>query len=110
MRLLPESDLDRPLPKLNCDMLCPDGAACLDISLLCDVQPKRALLRANAESRDFRQCWWTEELLDLTGKNTSCKVDLPMKGFRAALIELEFELDGLTYHLSTPVRILEPKK
>jgi PhoPQ-activated pathogenicity-related protein len=104
---------DTPMPKLNCDMVCPPGAECLDVSLLCDVKPLNvSVLSTTAVTRDFRKSFWVGKPLDLDGMKTECKVDLPKSGNRATLLELQFQLDDLKYTLSTPLRILEaaPKK
>jgi PhoPQ-activated pathogenicity-related protein len=102
---------DRAMPKLTCEMLCPPLVDCLDVSLLCDTMPKSArLLEATSATRDFRKSWWEGKSLDLGAKNTVCKVGLPTKGLAAVLVELEFEVDGIRYFLSTPLRILEAKK
>lgn len=103
---------DKPLPKVNCDMVCPPGAACLDVSLLCDVKPLAArVFSATALTRDFRKSFWEDRSLDLEGMKGECKVDVPKSGLRATLVEMQFQLEDLTYTLSTPLRILEaPKK
>lgn len=102
---------DQPMPKLDYKLLCPPGAACLDINLACDIKPTAARLYcAQSDTRDFRKCWWEARPLDLTGNRTTCKVDVPAKGFSAGVVELEFEIDGAKFHLSTPLRILEAKK
>lgn len=102
----------KALPKMNCDMVCPDGADCLDVSLLCDMKPKAArVFSAEAKTRDFRQSFWDHKALDFDENKTSCKINLPEKGHRATLVELDFQVGDLKYTLSTPLRILEaPKK
>jgi PhoPQ-activated pathogenicity-related protein len=103
---------NKPMPRLDCSMLCPPGVGCLDATVACDVKPTKACVyRASSETRDFRKSYWEPETLDLDGKKTACKVELPKQGNTAAVLELEFELDELKYTLSSPLRILEaPKK
>jgi len=103
---------DKPMPKLNCDMICPPGGDVLDVSLLCDVKPLAArVFSSTATTRDFRKSFWEEKQLDMKGTKAACKVDLPKDGHRATMLELQFELEELKYTLSTPLRILEaPKK
>ncbi|WP_439632062.1 PhoPQ-activated pathogenicity-related family protein [Gemmata sp.] len=103
---------DKPLPKVNCDMVVPPGAGSLDVSLLCDVKPLAArVFSATALTRDFRKSFWEDRRFDLKGASGACKVDIPAAGLRATLVEMQFQLEDLTYTLSTPLRILEaPKK
>ncbi len=103
---------DKPMPKVNCDMVCPPGAESLDVSLLCDVKPLAArIFSTTALTRDFRKSFWEGKLLEMPGTKAACKVEVPKDGHRAALLELQFELEELKYTLSTPLRILEaPKK
>jgi PhoPQ-activated pathogenicity-related protein len=103
---------DKPMPRVNCDMVCPAGAECLDVNLLCDVKPRAArVFSAEAKTRDFRQSYWEHSPLDMNDKKATCKVNLPKEGHRATLLELEFDTDGMTYTLSSPLRILDaPKK
>ena len=64
-----------------------------------------------ALTRDFRKSFWEDRSLDLEGMKGECKVDVPKSGLRATLVEMQFQLEDLTYTLSTPLRILEaPKK
>ncbi len=102
---------DKPMPKMNCDMVYPPGAESLDVSLLCDVKPLAArVFSTTALTRDFRKSFWEEKLLDMKGTKAAYKVDVPKDGHRAAMLELQFELEELKYTLSTPLRILEASK
>jgi PhoPQ-activated pathogenicity-related protein len=62
---------------------------------------------AESQTRDFRKAHWTEVPLPEAG-------DLflipPRTGFSAAFVEVQFDVDGLVFPLSTQLRILEPKK
>jgi PhoPQ-activated pathogenicity-related protein len=103
---------DKPMPKIDCAMVCPPDGNCLDAKLLCDVKPlKVSLFCAKADTRDFRKSKWEPKDLELDGAKAVCKVDLPKAGCSAALLEMQFEMDDLKYTLSAPLRILEaPKK
>jgi hypothetical protein len=102
---------DLPLPKLDCTIVCPPDGPCLDLSLRCTLVPPTAarVHAAEAETRDFRLAWWEPSALELNGDKAVCRVQ-PKTRHAAAVLELEFDLDGLRYTLSTPLRILEPKK
>jgi hypothetical protein len=82
------------------------------VSLLCrNVKPTAVRqLSTTATTRDFRKSWWEAKDLDLNADKAVCKIDVPRKGYAAGFVELEFDMDGLKYYLSTPLRILEPKK
>jgi PhoPQ-activated pathogenicity-related protein len=103
---------DKPLPKINCEMVCPVGAECLDVNLICDVKPKSArVYAAKANTRDFRPAFWEAQSIQCDEKSATCKVDFPKMGHRATLVELTFTQDGQDYTLSTPVRVIDaPKK
>lgn len=101
----------KAMPKVNCDLVCPAGAECLDVSLLCDVKPLGCrVYSAASTTRDFRKALWEPKAIDIDGKKTACKVDAPASGLRAAFVELTFEADGEKFTLSTPLRIIEPAK
>jgi len=102
---------DKAMPKLDYAILSPPMVKGMDVSLLSNTKPLVAwMLSASSPTRDFRKSWWEQKPLDILGKDTGFKLDLPKNGYEAALIDLEFELEGLKYNLSTPLRILEPAK
>jgi PhoPQ-activated pathogenicity-related protein len=103
---------DKPLPKLNCEMICPVGGECLDVTLTTDGTPKSArVFSAEAKTRDFRKAEWVSAPIKCDAQSATCKVDLPKNGHRASLVELTFTQDGRDYTLSTPVRVIDaPKK
>jgi PhoPQ-activated pathogenicity-related protein len=102
---------DKPLPKLKCEMVCPPGGECLDVTLISDVKPKAVrVYYAEAKSRDFRPAFWEAKSIQCDEKSATCKVDLPKEGHRATLAELTFTQDGRDYTLSTPVRVLDALK
>jgi PhoPQ-activated pathogenicity-related protein len=75
---------------------------------------------ADAETRDFRKARWSDKVLSETkggGKvlisgpvSVTLSIRRPETGFRAVLVETEFEVDGLKHTLCTQLRILEAKK
>jgi PhoPQ-activated pathogenicity-related protein len=85
-----------------------DGKARLSVTS--DIAPKAARLWvADGETRDFRKSTWKEQAVTLKDKSATGVVDLPQAGNRVFFGELEFSADGLTYYLSTQMRVLEKK-
>jgi len=102
---------DKSLPKVNSSALYKPGTECIDFSVQCSTKPREVVvLSTSAKSRDFRKSWWDSKNLEVAGPKMDCKVDVPKTGFSAALLDLEFELEGLKFNLSTPLRIMEPAK
>jgi PhoPQ-activated pathogenicity-related protein len=90
---------DKPMPKLTWKHM-DEGNAVLRV----ESDPKPKAVRywvADAATRDFRKSKWHA--------HSANEVAYPEKGFRALLGEVEYEIDGLTYTLSTQLRILEAK-
>ncbi len=101
---------DKPLPKLAWKHADQDGEPVLTVES--DTPMKAARMwSTTAKTRDFRDGVWTA--VDLTGEAgkkcvASCKC--PTDGLKAFYAEAEYDLDGLTYMLSTQIRIVEAKK
>ena len=75
-----------------------------------DPMPKAARLWvADAEKRDFRRSTWKEQPVKMNGKAIVGAVELPAAGHRVFYAEMEYQLDGITFYLSTQVRVLEKK-
>lgn len=75
-----------------------------------DVMPKKARLWvADAEKRDFRKSVWKEHPIEMNGKGLVGTVDGPNGGHRVFFGEMEFQVEGLTFYLSTQVRVVEKK-
>jgi len=74
--------------------------------------PKAARLWvATADTRDFRKALWHEQPVKLAGKSLEGSVAPPQEGCLAFYAELEYELEGVTYYLSTQLRIVgTPRK
>ena len=72
---------------------------------------------ADATTRDFRQAKWKTAtgylLRERVGRPDSTWIDAtflgPATGYRAAFVECEYAIDGLTFYLSSPIRIIEAK-
>jgi PhoPQ-activated pathogenicity-related protein len=62
---------------------------------------------AQTPTRDFRTAGWSEHKVSLTDGKIVGEVTPPDKGHLAFFGELDYEIDGLRYHLSTQVRMTE---
>jgi PhoPQ-activated pathogenicity-related protein len=81
------------------------------ITVTSDKAPKQVRLwTAEAPTRDFRKAVWTEKPAALEKGTATSEVDRPAEGWRTFLAECEFEEDGLTYYLSTQLRMIEAGK
>jgi PhoPQ-activated pathogenicity-related protein len=70
--------------------------------------PTRARLWvAHAASKDFRAAHWNEQPVSISDKQVIGVVSAPEKGQVAFYVELDYEIDGLNYHLSSQVRTTE---
>ncbi len=59
---------------------------------------------AEAPTLDFRKAEWKERPAGLKGDTATGSVGLPEKGCLAFYGDLEYEMDGIRYHLSTQIR------
>jgi PhoPQ-activated pathogenicity-related protein len=83
----------------------------LTLSVTCDPPPKAARIWvADAPTRDFRKSKWTEREVKLDKGMATGSVEKPGEGWRTFFAECEFENDGLTYCLSTQLRMYEAGK
>jgi len=84
----------------------------LRLNLDADPAPTGARLWvATAPTRDFRQARWNEHKVDLAKNKMMGEVNAPAEGCLAFYAELDYEIDGIKYHLCTQIRIAgEPKK
>lgn len=99
---------DNPMPQLKWKHDNVSDQARLTVES--DHAPKAARLWiASAPTRDFRLARWEDQAL-ASGKSVIGKVAPPTTGCIAFFAELDFEIDGLTHHLSTQMRILESAK
>src|SRR5437899_1905220 len=63
---------------------------------------------ADAPTRDFRKATWSEKPAAASGTAVAATMDPPTTGYRAFFAELDYALEGLTYHLCTQVRVVGP--
>jgi PhoPQ-activated pathogenicity-related protein len=100
---------DKPLPRLQWKHDDQDGKLRLTI----DAQPAPKAARlwvADAPTHDFRQARWYEKPAVIQGTRITGTIAPPEEGCRTFYAELDYEIDGLVYHLSTQVRVAgEPK-
>jgi hypothetical protein len=68
--------------------------------------PKAARLWvAQTETQDFRSAKWTEQAVTVSNGIMIGEVTPPEQGHLAFYGELDYEIDGLKYHLSTQIRV-----
>jgi PhoPQ-activated pathogenicity-related protein len=80
----------------------------LRLTIAATPAPKGARLWvAQTETPDFRRVKWTEQAMTLSNGTIIGEVTPPEKGHLAFYGELDYEIDGLQYHLSTQVRLTE---
>jgi PhoPQ-activated pathogenicity-related protein len=85
-----------------------DGKARLTVTA--NAAPTKARLWvADADKRDFRKSAWKEQEAKIDGKSVVGNVDMPAGNFRVFFGEMEYQIDGLTFFLSTQMRVLEKK-
>jgi PhoPQ-activated pathogenicity-related protein len=69
--------------------------------------PGARLWLAQSATKDFRNAKWSEQPMSVTDGKIVTEIAAPDKGRLAFFAELDYEIDGLKYHLSTQVRITE---
>jgi PhoPQ-activated pathogenicity-related protein len=93
----------KPMPQLEWKHDDADGK--LRLTVTCKPAPLAARLWvAEAPTFDFRKAEWKEQPATLKGGTVSGMVEAPAKGCLAFYGEVEYELDGLRYYLSTQLR------
>lgn len=108
---------DLPMPKMAWKYT-PRADGGVDLDVGSETAPKvQRMWTANAETRDFRQSRWTPQAIEPLPKkgdgktpNTVVTFVPPATGFRAVMVETEYDLGGLALPLTTQIRILEAKK
>lgn len=96
---------DKPLAKLAWKHV--EAGDKYGVRVTSDQTPKAARLWvANAQTRDFRKATWVEKEVKIDKGNVLAEVDAPPSGHRVFFVECEYDLDGLTYYLSTQLRIV----
>lgn len=94
----------RPMPKLSWKHDDADGK--LRLTVEATPPPKGARLWvATAPTRDFREAVWQEKPATLAKSTVTGVQEPPAEGCLAFYAELDYEIDGIPYHLSTQIRI-----
>ncbi|HEV8344201.1 MAG TPA: PhoPQ-activated protein PqaA family protein [Candidatus Binatia bacterium] len=64
---------------------------------------------AQAPTQDFRRAKWREQAVSFSKGTVIGEVTSPQEGYLAFYGELDYEIDGLKYHLSTQIRTTESR-
>jgi PhoPQ-activated pathogenicity-related protein len=95
-----------PMPKLSWKHETLDGK--LRLTIAATPAPNGARLWiAQTPTKDFRAAKWTEQAASLSDGKIAGEVVLPEKGHVAFFGELDYEIAGLRYRLSTQMRMAE---
>ena len=95
-----------PMPKLSWKHETLDGK--LRLTIAATPAPNGARLWiSQTPTKDFRAAKWTEQAVSLSDGKVAGEVPLPDKGHVAFFGELDYEIDGLRYRLSTQMRMTE---
>jgi PhoPQ-activated pathogenicity-related protein len=87
-----------------------DAGGKLRLTVEATPGPKGARLwAAQAPTRDFRKATWKEQPAMVQKSTVVCTLDPPSDGFQAFYAELDFDSDGLPYHLCTQIRVAGPR-
>ncbi|WP_240911177.1 PhoPQ-activated pathogenicity-related family protein [Paludisphaera soli] len=90
----------RTMPKVDWNFE-DGGKGQFSLKVNSDPPPKSARIwSADSQTRDFREAKWAPKPLE-PGALVSAIVTAPEDGHRAVYADLEYELDGLSYHLTT---------
>jgi PhoPQ-activated pathogenicity-related protein len=103
---------DKPMPKLSWKYAELKGGDGVKVEVSADGgATSQRFWTAEADTRDFRKSFWKDNGSGGGKPGTfAYGIKQPPEGYRAGFVETEFELDGLKFNLSTPLRILEAKK
>jgi PhoPQ-activated pathogenicity-related protein len=94
----------KPMPRLHWKHEGDNGT--LRLTIEADQTPRGARLWvAQAPTEDFRKSQWVEQAVKLDGNKAVGQVSAPKEGCEAFYAELDFDIDGLAYHLSTQLRV-----
>jgi PhoPQ-activated pathogenicity-related protein len=93
-----------PMPALSWHHDTADGK--LRLNITATPAPRAARLWiAQTATADFRNSKWNQRALTFSDGRVIGEVAAPGKGHLALFGELDYEIDGLRYHLSTQVRV-----
>jgi PhoPQ-activated pathogenicity-related protein len=101
--------LDKEMPKLTWKH--DDNQGKLRLTVEASPAPRGARLWVvRAPTKDFRKQTWAEQPATLKGGTVRGEVAPPAEGFVAFFAELDYEIDGIAYHLSTQIRVAGNEK
>jgi PhoPQ-activated pathogenicity-related protein len=92
----------RPMPEVSWKFTRPEDGP---LRLTVDASPKPKAARtwtARSDSNDFRESRWESSVLE-PGTTMKSEAPRPEKGRIAFFADLDYEVDGVTYHLSTQI-------
>jgi PhoPQ-activated pathogenicity-related protein len=93
----------RPWPQLTWEHS--DAGDDLRLRVSSTPEPKSAKVWvAKSDTRDFRESKWEPTPMLMTGPTARVEVPRPEKGFIAIMGDIEYEADGIPFHLSTQIR------
>ena len=102
---------DTPLPRLKWVYQEQDAGRGVALKVDSRVVPKALRFwAAESDTRDFRKSKWKVMGEGYTGESTVVLITPPEKGYKAALAEAEYEQGGLTFTLTTQLRIVGVNK
>jgi len=91
-----------PVVDWRFDEAGPDAA----VVVRCERRPDQIRLwSAASESRDFRSARWSQTPIDGAGPEWRAALSVPASGYRAALVELEFDREPVSLALTTGVHV-----
>lgn len=95
----------KPMPRLNWAYKEFDRG--VELTITSDQKPKAVrFFKASAPTKDFRDSKWTFEEIPSTQLPFTARLITPVSGFAACFGEVEYEIDGKTFTLSTQIRIV----
>jgi PhoPQ-activated pathogenicity-related protein len=98
----------KPLPKL--DGTAEESAEGLTLQVTANPAPKSiSFWTAESDSKDFRDAPWTQSPVEAGADRMTHRVGRDEARFRVVLGDLAYEIDGIEYHLSTQIRIVDPR-
>jgi PhoPQ-activated pathogenicity-related protein len=87
-----------------------DAGGRMRLTVEAEPAPRGARLWvAQATTKDFRKATWRKQPVTTSGGTVQGEVAPPADGFVAFFAELDYEVNGVVYHLSTQMRIAGKK-
>jgi PhoPQ-activated pathogenicity-related protein len=99
----------KPMPKLTWKN--DDDGDKLRLVMTADPAPKSARVwTATTPTRDFRKAKWTDQEVKLAKDKITGEATAPKAGCLAFYLDLEYEVDGISYHLCSQLRLVGTPK